>query len=100
MNKGSSVYNFVILDIVNLEELKAQGIWARHKSGAEIFHVLNDDPENLFGFAFSTAQVLQSCMPNRLYSFDPRIVNLFLKYNVVVVHHNYFAVFSGLPEPG
>ncbi|GHV90931.1 peptidase M16 [Spirochaetia bacterium] len=47
---------FEILDIVDLAELEAVGIWARHqKSKAEVFHVLNDDKENLFGFGFSTA---------------------------------------------
>ena len=55
MEKGSTVGGFEILDTVYLEELKAEGIWARHKNGAEVFHVLNDDPENLFGFAFPTA---------------------------------------------
>jgi len=46
---------FIILDAVELEELKSAGIWARHeKSGAEIFHVLNDDIENLFSFSFKT----------------------------------------------
>jgi len=46
---------FVILDIVDLEELKAQGIWAKHeKTGVEVFHVLNDDDENLFSFSFAT----------------------------------------------
>ncbi|MDR1566622.1 MAG: insulinase family protein [Treponema sp.] len=46
---------FEILDIVELTELEALGIWARHvKSGAEVFHVLNDDNENLFAFAFAT----------------------------------------------
>ncbi|MDR1904067.1 MAG: insulinase family protein [Treponema sp.] len=47
---------FEILDIVDCGELNAAGIWARHrKSGAEVFHVLNDDSENLFAFAFATA---------------------------------------------
>ena len=46
---------FIILDVVNLEELKSEGIWAKHeKTGAEVFHVLNDDTENLFSFAFAT----------------------------------------------
>jgi Zn-dependent M16 (insulinase) family peptidase len=46
---------FVILDVVDLEELQASGIWAKHKkSGVEVFHVLNDDSENLFSFAFAT----------------------------------------------
>ncbi|MDR0452899.1 MAG: insulinase family protein [Treponema sp.] len=45
-----------ILDVVAVAELNAEGIWARHrKSGAEVFHVFNDDPENLFAFAFATS---------------------------------------------
>jgi Zn-dependent M16 (insulinase) family peptidase len=47
---------FEILETTDLTELEAKGIWARHiKSGAEVFHILNDDKENLFGFAFVTA---------------------------------------------
>jgi len=46
---------FEILDVKELAEFDALGIWARHrKSGAEVFHVYNDDNENLFSFAFST----------------------------------------------
>ncbi|MDR1174245.1 MAG: insulinase family protein [Treponema sp.] len=55
MRKGEQTSGFEILDTVELEELKAKGIWARHgESGAEVFHVLNDDEENLFAFAFAT----------------------------------------------
>ncbi|MDR3138933.1 MAG: insulinase family protein, partial [Treponema sp.] len=47
---------FEILEIVDLKEFEAAGIWARHrKSGAQVFHILNEDPENLFAFAFATA---------------------------------------------
>jgi Zn-dependent M16 (insulinase) family peptidase len=47
---------FEILEVVRLAELESAGIWARHrKSGAEVFHVLNEDKENLFAFAFVTA---------------------------------------------
>jgi len=46
---------FTVLDVVELEELNSLGIWAKHqKCGAEVFHVLNDDSENLFSFAFAT----------------------------------------------
>jgi Zn-dependent M16 (insulinase) family peptidase len=46
---------FEILEVVELPELEAAGIWARHqKSGAEVFHILNEDPENLFAFGFAT----------------------------------------------
>ncbi|MDR1429626.1 MAG: insulinase family protein [Spirochaetaceae bacterium] len=46
---------FDIIEVTELLELRAQGIWARHRtSGAEVFHILNDDSENLFAFAFKT----------------------------------------------
>jgi Zn-dependent M16 (insulinase) family peptidase len=46
---------FEIVELVDLPELAAAGIWARHrKSGAEVFHILNEDPENLFAFGFAT----------------------------------------------
>jgi Zn-dependent M16 (insulinase) family peptidase len=47
---------FIILETVELEELKACGIWAKHeKCDVEVFHILNDDSENLFSFAFATS---------------------------------------------
>jgi len=56
LQKGQKLESgFIIIDIVDLEELKSQGIWAKHeKSGVEVFHVLNDDSENLFSFSFAT----------------------------------------------
>ena len=46
---------FEILEVKDLPELDATGIWAKHqKTGAEVFHVLNDDSENLFAFSFAT----------------------------------------------
>ncbi|MDR1930264.1 MAG: insulinase family protein, partial [Treponema sp.] len=54
MKQGDLTAGFEILDVVELAELKAAGIWARHSSGAELFHILNDDRENLFAFAFAT----------------------------------------------
>ncbi|MCL2808568.1 MAG: insulinase family protein [Treponema sp.] len=57
LKKGDKLESgFEILDVVDLDELKAAGIWAKHeKSGAEVFHVLNDDIENLFSFSFLTS---------------------------------------------
>jgi Zn-dependent M16 (insulinase) family peptidase len=46
---------FEIIEVIELAELKAAGIWARHTSGAQVFHILNDDHENLFAFSFATA---------------------------------------------
>ena len=55
MKKGQIHSGFEVLDVVDLEELKASGIWAKHeKTGVEVFHVLNNDRENLFAFAFAT----------------------------------------------
>ena len=46
---------FEIIEVIDLPELEAKGIWAKHrKSAAEVFHVQNDDIENLFSFAFAT----------------------------------------------
>ena len=47
---------FKILDIIYLDEFKADCIYARHeKTKTEIFHIYNDDDENLFAYAFATA---------------------------------------------
>ncbi|MCL2478364.1 MAG: insulinase family protein [Treponema sp.] len=56
MRKGEITGSgFEILDVKDLAELEADGIWARHKkSGVQVFHVYNDDAENLFSFSFAT----------------------------------------------
>jgi Zn-dependent M16 (insulinase) family peptidase len=54
VEKGEHISGFEILDMVDLAELDAKGIRARHKTGAELFHVYNDSSENLFAFAFAT----------------------------------------------
>ncbi|MCL2601181.1 MAG: insulinase family protein [Treponema sp.] len=56
LKQGAVLENgFEILAVKDLGELEAKGIWARHRtSGAEVFHVYNDDSENLFSFAFAT----------------------------------------------
>jgi len=55
MKKGDIVHGFKIESIDDLGELKATGIFARHaKTGLEVFHILNDDEENLFAYAFMT----------------------------------------------
>ena len=57
LQKGTRLdSDFIVLDTVELDEMDARGIWLKHeKCGAEVFHVLNDDSENLFAFAFATA---------------------------------------------
>lgn len=52
---GDVIAGFTILAWEPLDELHAIGIWAKHiRTGAEVFHILNDDEENLFAFAFPT----------------------------------------------
>ncbi|MDR0377206.1 MAG: insulinase family protein [Spirochaetaceae bacterium] len=47
---------FEVLEVVDLAELNAAGVLARRRDwGMEVFHIFNDDPENLFAFGFATA---------------------------------------------
>jgi len=55
LKRGDTYAGFEILDVIFFDELKATGIHARHvRTGASLFHLLNDDEENLFSFAFAT----------------------------------------------
>ncbi|MDR2742821.1 MAG: insulinase family protein [Treponema sp.] len=58
---------FEILEVTDLAELNALGIWARHRAGGvEVFHIFNDDPENLFAFGFATVPEDSSGAPHIL----------------------------------
>lgn len=55
MNKGEKLAGFKVLEVVPVEECNSTGIWLRHeRTGLEVFHLLNEDAENLFAFAFRT----------------------------------------------
>jgi Zn-dependent M16 (insulinase) family peptidase len=55
MKIGDKLHGFEIVGMNDLPELKAQGIFARHEvTGLEVYHILNDDEENLFAYAFLT----------------------------------------------
>ena len=55
MTKGQKIHGFEIIDIEELGELKATGVFARHLvTGLEVYHLLNDDEENLFAYGFMT----------------------------------------------
>jgi len=56
LTKGQKLDSgFTVIDVVELAELRATGIWVKHdKCGTEVFHILNDDSENLFAFTFTT----------------------------------------------
>jgi Zn-dependent M16 (insulinase) family peptidase len=46
---------FELLSVRELPEFRARGVRCRHLvTGLELFQLLNDDPENLFAFAFRT----------------------------------------------
>lgn len=46
---------FDLIDIKEIPDCASKGIYLRHrKTGLEVFHLLNDDVENLFAFAFRT----------------------------------------------
>lgn len=49
-------YNgFILLSVDDLTEIKAKGVYLRHKrTGLEVYHIVKDDKENLFAFAFRT----------------------------------------------
>lgn len=46
---------FTLIDETPIEDFNSTGIWLCHdKTGMQVFHLKNDDPENLFAFAFET----------------------------------------------
>ncbi len=54
VREGATLSNFTILSIKPIPEYKATGIFLRHRTGALAYHLLCDDSENLFSFAFRT----------------------------------------------
>lgn len=50
------IHGFNIISKTALDEMQAEGVFARHcATGLEVYHIHNDDNENLFAFAFMTA---------------------------------------------
>ena len=55
MEKDEVIEGFVVLDVVKLPEINSTGLYLKDKrTGLEVFHLLNDDAENLFAFSFRT----------------------------------------------
>jgi Zn-dependent M16 (insulinase) family peptidase len=56
MLKNNDIYNgWTVLSVQQLSDYKSTGIWLKHNvTHMEIFHLLNDDEENLFSFGFQT----------------------------------------------
>ena len=54
-NLGKTYNGFILLSIDDLCDYNAKGVFLRHKkTGLEIYHIIKDDKENLFAFAFRT----------------------------------------------
>ena len=52
---GQKLHGFTIQNIVDLPEYRSIGVLAEHdKTGAQVFHTVNGDEENLFAFMFKT----------------------------------------------
>lgn len=54
-NLGKDYKGFILLSIDDLPDYKAKALFLRHKkTGLEVYHILADDKENTFAFAFRT----------------------------------------------
>lgn len=54
-NIGKEYNGFVLCSIEDIPDYKAKGVFLRHKrTGLEVYHVIKDDKENMFAFAFRT----------------------------------------------
>ncbi len=52
---SKSYKGFDLISVKDIPDCSSKGLYLRHrKSGLEVFHLLNDDKENLFAFAFRT----------------------------------------------
>lgn len=55
LSPGASVHGFEVVSARELPEYRSIGrLFRHHKTNAEVFHLANEDPENLFAFAFRT----------------------------------------------
>jgi Zn-dependent M16 (insulinase) family peptidase len=67
MKKGDIINGFVVLGTGTFERLRSETVFLRHlRTGLEVFHVINDDVENLFAFAFSTPPEDNTGLPHIL----------------------------------
>ncbi len=52
---SKSYKGFDLISVQDIPDCSSKGVYLRHrKSGLEVYHLLNDDKENLFAFAFRT----------------------------------------------
>lgn len=54
-NIGKEYKDFVLLNVEDINDYNAKAVYFRHKTtGLEVYHIINDDRENLFSFGFRT----------------------------------------------
>ena len=54
-NIGKEYNGFILLSVDDLPDYKTKAVYLRHKTtGLEVYHVLAEDKENLFAYAFRT----------------------------------------------
>lgn len=54
-NIGKAYKDFVLLAVDEISDYKARGVYLRHRiTGLEVYHIIKDDKENLFAYAFRT----------------------------------------------
>ena len=55
LKPGDSLHGFTVTEVSEIPEYRGTGIRLKHDiTGADIYHLHNDDKENLFSFAFKT----------------------------------------------
>lgn len=56
-NIGKDYNGFALVSIDDLPDYKTKAVYLRHKTtGLEVYHILKDDKENLYAFAFRTVE--------------------------------------------
>lgn len=61
LKTGDILGGFEVLATENIEDVSSTGIYLKHKkTGLEVFHLFNDDSENLFAFSFATPSLSPS----------------------------------------
>ncbi len=51
---GDNLHDFTVISRKPLPEYRGEGIYLRHRTGATVYHLVSDDIDNLFCFAFKT----------------------------------------------
>ncbi|MBN2652709.1 MAG: insulinase family protein [Spirochaetales bacterium] len=65
--KGQIIHNFEVLSFEDNLKLKAKTLHLQHQvTGLQVFHMITDDPENLFAYAFSTPPYDNTGLPHIL----------------------------------